>query len=432
MTARQNQPFPATPASAKPAGEQPTRFGLSLALGLVLAAGAVGCSGSKGAESQFHASDGTTASLIFYVGHQLPSDDPRLAEDARGKVLACWYRSDVLLNQVDQAIARGSITTEQAHAAFFARGNTHNRLTRFPSLCEDVPRQASRSLGVSTDFTPMCNPGFDKVNAINEQNTTSMNLIGNLNLGNLLGQVILGGVGNWASRNPNNTFAQVANAGAPFVTNLVTSRLGSGGAQGAQGSTAPMTADRALLAMAGAGIIQTEARNRPNNPFLTLAGGLTPLLQPDADRSTSGILGTAATAAGGAFGDENGQFRFGNVSINPADLSGVFASLFPNRNAPASPAGAAPAASEPPANSDMEAPPPPGANTSASPASQASPSTTSSPDMASSDFEKAHPKVEMDQLNRIARDVARRVGTSPNVILANRSLTFSECPEIGQ
>lgn len=414
MTARQNQPFRATPASAKPASAkpargQPTRCGLSLVMGLVLAAGAVGCSGSKGAESQFHAMDGTTASLIFYVGHQLPSDDPRLAEDARGKVLACWYRSDVLLNQVDQAIARGSITTEQAHAAFFARGNTHNRLTRFPSLCEDVPRQASRSLGVSTDFTPMCNPGFDKVNAINEQNAPSMNFAGGGNdfLRILLGQAVFGGGGQGGSGGDSTTAA----------TNVVSSAMGAHSRSDGGGGETRAINDGAFRIIFGTlpKLITANGNDRWLRFGLEALGQV---LEPNRSFGTvaSGVGDSAARIFGrdGAF-DINVFGQKMQLRLN--DVSRSVQTLLQPRNSSGSPGtdtASAPEASPP----------------SAGPA--ASPSTTSSPDMASSDFEKAHPKVEMDQLNRIARDVARRVGTSPNVILANRSLTFSECPEIGQ
>jgi hypothetical protein len=399
-------------------------MGTALACGL-LATAAVGCSSEKGSESQFRASDGTTSSLLFYVGLQIRPDDMSVPEKARGQVLACWYRSDVKVAAINTAIANGSMTPEQARQAFFAPGNVHKRVTQYPSKCEDVPTRASTVLGVQTDYTPMCKLDFSKGGAIQGQEAKSFQFLGDINIGSLLGtffgNTVTSEADKFAQNNPNNPLAQAA----PIAANFVTSQFGTP-SKSSTGETKAMSAEDVLPEMLAAAVT-TQTKNDPDNKWARLFSDLSPLFSKKGSGTPVDPFSTIGRSVGTIFGDRNGQLRIGNMSFDPKQVGDVIGGLLNRRqqNQSTTPAETTSTTTAPAQPAPAPAQPASTGPASAQPAASTPPNTVPSP---ASELDLAHPKVEMAQLNAITADINKTVGASPLVRVADANLTFAECP----
>jgi hypothetical protein len=386
-------------------GRHVQRVATALALG-VCAVGKVGCSSDKGAESQFRATDGSKSSLLFYVGVHIPLDETRVPQEARGQVLACWYRSDVQTNAIDKAIAAGSMSPEQAQQIFFAPGNVHQRVTRYPSKCEEVPTRASVALGVQTDYTPMCKPEFSKGDAMKGQEAKSLQLFEASDIVKLIGQNLIG----------NNQGASSQGNVPDGMLNLVVSQMTTPPEDPAKAN--PQKADAKadatsvipqLLAKV-VGMSATDAKK-----WEPLVKGVGALFSNDGTQTTSQRFRNLGTALGGALGAENGSVQIGPFRVNPEILGSALGFLFPeSQNQPAATAQTTTTTTS--TTPQVTAPTAPVAT---------SPSPTATP---ASALDIAHPKVEMAQLNKITTTVASTVGVSPLVIVAGKTLSLAECP----
>lgn len=155
-------------ARTRQTGRTLSRFPTSAALAALLAAalGSVGCSREGTSESQFRATDGNKAYLLWYWGLQV-KDQPGLSpavkaalerEENRTKVFSCWYRTELPLDNLRDIRAtleaNRAITAEQVNAAFFASNVTYRPLTKHFIDCGAFAAEAqAKARAVNRDDT---------------------------------------------------------------------------------------------------------------------------------------------------------------------------------------------------------------------------------------------------------------------------------------
>jgi len=395
-----------------------------------------GCSADQNAESQFRAVDDNKASLLYYIGFHI-ADNETIKPEARGKVLACWYRADLPVAELTAKLSQPTITPQEAYGLFFHAQSKHTRVTKYPSRCEDFPQRAVRVLGTTKNYDAMCKPDYDK-EALAKAATpatgtpatgtpatgtpaTVVALTGgqsNNGGGQLLGiigsQLLPDLLRNRAAQRPDDALAQVAGQAALPIAAVFAQHFSSPQETSVAGTPPRQTTGAFLVQIAGAVLLEVGKRELPNlSPFtqglleigrdLVLATG---------DQVNPGAL--AQRIGNGAAG-EGGFLRLGRVKFTPEAAGNILNALFgrtlsgvATTRPPAVPAvPAAPAA--PVVTKTMK----PGAAPAGTPSA----------------LDEAHPEVDMAKLDAIAAAGKRSVGLSRNVRFAGTVLTrMPECP----